>query len=104
MRRAAPAASAAAIATAALVAVAGCTASGSGAAEDSATPATAVPATSEPGAHPADDGVRLVGSVAVPDGTQFQGTTVGGLSGIDYDPDTGHYVVISDDKGEGGPA
>lgn len=47
--------------------------------------------------------MRLIDSVTVPDGTTFQDTTVGGLSGIDYDPATGHYVVISDDKGDGGP-
>src|SRR5699024_10750129 len=51
----------------------------------------------------ADAGVHLLGSVTVPTGMRFEGTTVGGLSGIDYDPDSGHYVVISDDRGAHGP-
>ncbi len=47
--------------------------------------------------------MRPLGSVTVPEGTRFEGTTVGGLSGIDYDPATGRYVVISDDRGAHGP-
>ena len=34
----------------------------------------------------------------------FANTTVGGLSGIDYDPATGRYWLISDDRSEYGPA
>ena len=34
----------------------------------------------------------------------FQGTTVGGLSGIDYDPASGLYVLISDDRSILSPA
>jgi hypothetical protein len=34
----------------------------------------------------------------------FQGTTVGGLSGIDRDPRTGRYVLISDDRSALQPA
>src|ERR1700741_4219073 len=41
--------------------------------------------------------VRLLGERIIPAGT-FQGTTVGGLSGIDRDPRTGGYVLISDDR------
>lgn len=48
-------------------------------------------------------GIRLVDSVTVPNGARFQGTEIGGLSGIDYDPAQDRYVVISDDKGSGGP-
>lgn len=36
-------------------------------------------------------------------GVPFGDTVIGGLSGISYDPDTGHYLVISDDKGDHGP-
>ena len=36
--------------------------------------------------------------------TMVDGTLVGGLSGIDYDPATGTYVVISDDKSQNNPA
>lgn len=31
-------------------------------------------------------------------GTMFGGTTVGGLSGIDYDAATNSYIIISDDR------
>lgn len=61
--------------------------------------AASAPATTGP-----DAGMRLVDSVTVPAGQRFGGTTIGGLSGIDYDPDAGRYVVVSDDKGEYGLA
>ncbi|GAA4805182.1 esterase-like activity of phytase family protein [Tomitella cavernea] len=67
------------------------------------TTAADAPAPDSPEAAAPDDGMRLVGSVTVPEGMRFQGTTVGGLSGIDYDPATGRYVVISDDRGAHGP-
>ncbi|GAA3860142.1 esterase-like activity of phytase family protein [Saccharothrix violaceirubra] len=54
---------------------------------------TAVPATAAPA------GVRYLGQAVVPHKLQFRGTTVGGLSGIDRDPFTGRYVLISDDRG-----
>ncbi|WP_182358957.1 esterase-like activity of phytase family protein [Tomitella gaofuii] len=66
-------------------------------------PAADAPARGSAEAAARDDGMRLLGSVTVPEGTRFQGTTVGGLSGIDYDPATGRYVVISDDRGAHGP-
>lgn len=47
--------------------------------------------------------VRPAGTVTLPSGMPFDGTTVGGLSGIDYDPATGRYVVISDDQATAGP-
>ncbi|WP_308209412.1 esterase-like activity of phytase family protein [Allokutzneria sp. A3M-2-11 16] len=47
---------------------------------------------------------RLLGEHLVPAGVQVSGTTVGGLSGIDRDPRTGQYVLISDDRSEHGPA
>ena len=47
--------------------------------------------------------VRLLGEKIIPKGT-FQGTTVGGLSGIDRDPRTGRYVLISDDRSALQPA
>lgn len=53
----------------------------------------------------ADDGqVELVGETTLPHAMQFNGTTVGGLSGLDYDPRTGQWVVISDDRSERHPA
>ncbi|MFJ8331541.1 esterase-like activity of phytase family protein [Streptomyces sp. NPDC094437] len=41
---------------------------------------------------------RLLGEKNVPHTLPFRGTTVGGLSGIDRDPCTGEYVMISDDR------
>lgn len=41
---------------------------------------------------------RLLGEKIVPRALAFQGTTVGGLSGIDRNPCTGEYVMISDDR------
>ena len=41
----------------------------------------------------------LVGSAVIPGGAVFEGTTVGGLSGIAFNPLTGTYLAISDDRG-----
>ncbi|WP_280409147.1 esterase-like activity of phytase family protein [Nocardia brasiliensis] len=48
--------------------------------------------------------VRLLGAQVVPNDLVFQGTAVGGLSGIDFDSRTGDYVLISDDRSERNPA
>ncbi|MGQ0839502.1 esterase-like activity of phytase family protein [Actinokineospora sp.] len=48
--------------------------------------------------------VRLLGERVVPFGLTYQGTTVGGLSGIDRDPRSGGYVLISDDRSDRQPA
>lgn len=48
--------------------------------------------------------VRLLGAAAIPPGTAVDGTPVGGLSGIDRDPATGRYVLVSDDRSEHAPA
>lgn len=45
------------------------------------------------GAH-----ARLLGEKIVPHKLPFRNTTVGGLSGIDRDPCTGEYVMVSDDR------
>ncbi len=45
-----------------------------------------------------------LGQQIVPSGTLFSGTTVGGLSGIDFVPGTGRYVAISDDRSAINPA
>ncbi|WP_053714522.1 esterase-like activity of phytase family protein [Saccharothrix sp. NRRL B-16348] len=47
--------------------------------------------------------VRFLGETTLPHGLQFQGTAVGGLSGVDRDPRTGEYVLISDDRGYTNP-
>ncbi len=48
--------------------------------------------------------LRLIGTATVPTGFGYGGTTVGGLSGIDYDPASDRYWMISDDRGSDGPA
>ena len=48
--------------------------------------------------------LRLIGEARLPHRLQFQGTTVGGLSGIDYDPASGLYYLISDDGSSFNPA
>lgn len=49
-------------------------------------------------------GIDFLGEVTFPTGFQFQGTTVGGLSGITYDPFTNVYYSISDDRSQFNPA
>ncbi len=48
--------------------------------------------------------LRYLGRQIVPTGTQAFGTTVGGLSGIDYDPVSNTYWVLSDDRSQRQPA
>lgn len=52
----------------------------------------------------AADGVRLLGEQLLPTGLEYAGTTVGGLSGIDRDPKTGSFVLLSDDRSAIDPA
>ncbi len=44
-------------------------------------------------------GYEHIGTVNIPTGTQFDGTEIGGLSSISYDPNRGLYYAISDDQG-----
>ncbi|SFU79436.1 Uncharacterized conserved protein [Polaromonas sp. YR568] len=48
--------------------------------------------------------LRLIGESRIAHRLQFQGTTVGGLSGIDYDAASGLYYLISDDSSSINPA
>lgn len=48
--------------------------------------------------------LRVIGTTALPHGTTYGGTPVGGLSGIDYDPERDLYVLISDDRSTHAPA
>ncbi|MFI6516163.1 esterase-like activity of phytase family protein [Spirillospora sp. NPDC050679] len=64
----------------------------------------AVPPAAHAAASHADQRARLLGTTALPARLSFQGTTVGGLSGIDRDPRTGRYALISDDRSQTGPA
>lgn len=49
-------------------------------------------------------GLKLLGKYTVPYNMAYAGTTVGGLSGIDYDPKTNRYYLISDDRSTVNPA
>lgn len=48
--------------------------------------------------------LRLIGEARLPHRLQFQGTTVGGLSGVDYDEASGLYYLLSDDGSAINPA
>jgi 3-phytase/alkaline phosphatase D len=43
--------------------------------------------------------VEFLGEVTIPTGETFDGTEIGGLSSISYDPRRGVYYVLSDDQG-----
>ncbi len=47
---------------------------------------------------------RFLGERILPHRMRFEGTTVGGLSGIDFDDRSGLWVLISDDRSELHPA
>lgn len=51
-----------------------------------------------------DFSLSYLGQQIVPSGTLFSGTTVGGLSSIDYVASTGRYLAISDDRSNVNPA
>lgn len=48
--------------------------------------------------------IAYLGQQIVPSGTVFAGTTVGGLSGIDYDATGARYFAVSDDRSQFNPA
>jgi hypothetical protein len=48
--------------------------------------------------------LRLLGETTLPHKMQFKGTPVGGLSAIDFDPRSGLWVTLSDDRSELAPA
>ena len=49
-------------------------------------------------------GWQLLGEIRLEHGMQFDGTTVGGLSAIDYDAANGQFVLLSDDRSSHDPA
>ncbi|MFT3813498.1 MAG: esterase-like activity of phytase family protein [Acidovorax sp.] len=49
-------------------------------------------------------GWQLLGEIRLEHGTLFAGTTVGGLSAIDYDAAHGQFVLLSDDRSAHDPA
>lgn len=48
--------------------------------------------------------LEFIGEARLAPDTTFADTVVGGLSGLAYDPRSGLYLAVSDDKGEHGPA
>lgn len=48
--------------------------------------------------------LKYLNTYVLPDKFQFEGTTVGGLSGIDYDPSENSYYLICDDRSHINPA
>jgi hypothetical protein len=46
------------------------------------------------------DSLRFLGATTIPNDATVDGTLVGGLSGLDYDPATGVWAIISDDKSD----
>lgn len=48
--------------------------------------------------------LRYIGKSVIPNAFEFSKTTVGGLSGIDYDPYTDIYYMLSDDRSSINPA
>jgi Uncharacterized protein conserved in bacteria len=48
--------------------------------------------------------LEYIGQATIPTGTTFDGTVVGGLSGIDYDNSADTYYAISDDRSQLSPA
>jgi hypothetical protein len=55
----------------------------------------APPATAPAVRNPA---LRLIGETRLPHRLRFEGTTVGGLSGLDYDPARDLWYAVSDDR------
>ena len=48
--------------------------------------------------------IDFIGQVTFPTGLSFDGTQVGGLSGITWDPVAQHYYAVSDDRSQFAPA
>lgn len=48
--------------------------------------------------------LQLLGVAELPTGSVYGGAAVGGLSGISYSPERDEYLLISDDRGNDGPA
>lgn len=63
----------------------------------------AMAALSEPATYPIKQ-LIYIGQSVLPNSTQFQHVPVGGLSGIDYDPQHHRWLMVSDDRALKGPA
>jgi hypothetical protein len=58
----------------------------------------APPAVAPPAQDITVSSLRLIGTQVIPSRTIFESTTVGGLSGIDYDAANKRFVLVSDDR------
>jgi hypothetical protein len=67
-------------------------------------PSTASPQISSTSEAQPEVSLRFIGETTLPHRLQFQGTTVGGISGIDYDAKRNLYYLISDDRSDINPA
>jgi hypothetical protein len=54
--------------------------------------------------NPTIGSLKLIGEYVTPHNSQFAGTTIGGLSGIDYNAAKDEYYLISDDRSAINPA
>ncbi|MDA8454818.1 esterase-like activity of phytase family protein [Acidovorax sp. GBBC 3334] len=68
------------------------------------TLALLLPACGGSGGGTQDIQVRLIGEQRVANTLQVDGTLVGGLSGIDFDPRSNTWVLLSDDRSDKNPA
>ena len=57
-----------------------------------------------PLAQAQDLSLKFIGEQVIPHDHPFEGTTVGGLSALEYDAGTGRYIAICDDRSDQGPA
>ncbi len=67
---------------------------------------TALLATPAAGSDPQESpvtGISFVGRNVLPRGLEFEGTRVGGLSGLAWDEESNRFWAISDDRGQHGP-
>ncbi len=62
------------------------------------------PATDRTGARATGYALRLIGEATLPHRMDFNGTVLGGISGIDYDEMREQYYLLSDDRSDHGPA
>lgn len=66
-------------------------------------PAAASPASAQPGERTVGS-LRFIGEQRIPFKHGFRDTTVGGLSGVDYDAASGSWLLASDDRSAVNPA
>jgi hypothetical protein len=67
-----------------------------------ATPVTEADAAATPVAGAIE--ARVIGTTSFPSDLEFEGTLVGGLSGLDYDPAADRWIALSDDRSDNAPA